>query len=441
MNKDQILNRIEDYKSEQLFDFIKKGIVSLVELKATGNLDASMRRAIQALQKEQQQKDDDAWEKYNNSESGCERYLEEYPEGNHASEAKKQIEDFKNARINEQKEKDTLLKKLSNNPNACSADVMKDYLDKGTLNRNDLINNGIPEAVIDRLYNMEIKELEMGETPDYIPPGFAEVYFWGIPGSGKTCALSAVLSTANKKGYLEVASGPGFDYMTRLRSIFAESASVLPPPSKTDSTQYLPFVLRKGNDDPRSVSLIELSGEIFECFYRKEANQELPSPEHEQTLNSLLRFLDGDNRKLHFFFVDYAMRNRRDKKGYTQDDYLQAAAQYFNRHNIFRKSTDAIYIVVTKSDLMPSQASSEVVKDIKTYLNDANFTAFINSLRNRCRENSINSGKILGTHFSLGKVYFDQICDFDSETSENIIDILIRRIAPNKKSILDVFNK
>lgn len=440
MNKDQILNRIEDLTSEQLFDFIKKGAVSLVELKATGNLDASKRKAITTLQKEQQQKDDDAWAKYKSSESGCERYLDEYPTGSHVIEAKQQIEDLKNARQNEQKQKEELLGKLRDNPNACSAEEVRNHLDRGTLNRNDLTKNGIPEAVIDRLYNITQPVLKMGITPGSIPDGFAEVYFWGIPGSGKTCALSAVLSTANTKGYLEFAKGPGYKYMSDLKNIFGKSTAILPPRSPADSTQYLPFILRKGKDDPRSVSLIELSGEIFQCFFHKNAGDDLPTQAHKETLDSLLRFLDGDNRKLHFFFVDYEKDNNLDVDGYSQSDYLQAAATYFKDNNIFSKSTDAIYIVVTKSDLMPS-ADSEKVSAIKEYLQDANFTSFVNSLKARCKENSINSGKILGTHFSLGKVYFNQICDFDSETSENIIDILIKRIAPNKKSILDVFNK
>jgi hypothetical protein len=440
MKKKDILNRVEVFTADQLFEFINQGLVSLDELRTTENLDASKRKAITTLQNEHKHKDDDAWENYSVTEEGCRTYLEEYPTGIHVSKAKQQMENLENRRLHEQGQKQELLKKLHISPNSFSADEVRNHLGNGTINRNDLANAGIPGKVVDRLDNIILPQLEMGKTPESIPDGYTEVYFWGIPGSGKTCVLSAVLSTANTNGHLEIAKGPGYDYMTRLKNIFADSTSILPPPSRTDSTQYLPFVLKKENDDPRSVSLIELSGEIFQCFYHKNAGKDLPTPQHEETLDSLLRFLDGDNRKIHFFFVDYEKKNNLDVDGYTQADYLQAAATYFKDNNIFSKSTDAIYIVVTKSDLMPSE-NNDKGSDIKDYLRDANFTAFINSLKARCKENSINSGKILGTHFSLGQVYFDQICSFDSETSENIIDILIRRIAPNKKSILDVFNK
>ncbi len=84
---------------------------------------------------------------------------------------------------------------------------------------------------------------------------------------------------------------------------------------------------------------------------------------------------------------------------------------------------------------------SERVNQLNGHLQNNNFTSFVNSLRSRCNENSINGKRILGTHFALGKVYFQQMCEFDSETSRNIIDILMRRIAPKEQSILDVFNK
>lgn len=440
MNKEDILNRVEDFTAEQLFEFINKGTVSLDELRTTGNLDASKRKAITTLQNDHKAKDNDAWKGYALTEQGCRTYLIEYPTGIHVLEAVKQLEYFDNERRKREDRKAVLLNRLRNNLNSFSADEMRNYLNNGELSRDDLTNVGVPEEVINRLHNIVLPQLEMGVTPDSIPDGYTEVYFWGIPGSGKTCVLSAVLSTAERKGYLEIAQGPGYDYMTRLKNIFVNPVSILPPASATDSTQYLPFVLKKDKEDPRSVSLIELSGEIFQCFFFKNASKQLPTPQHEETLNSLLSFLAGDNKKIHFFFIDYEKKNNLDVDGYTQTDYLQAAATYFKNNDIFSKSTDAIYIVVTKSDLMPSINQGDG-NNIKDYLQESNFTAFINSLKARCEENSINAGKVLGTHFSLGQVYFDQICSFDGETSENIIDILIRRIAPNKKSILDVFNK
>ena len=83
---------------------------------------------------------------------------------------------------------------------------------------------------------------------------------------------------------------------------------------------------------------------------------------------------------------------------------------------------------------------NERVNHVKEHLKNNNFIAFVNSLRSRCKQYSINGNRILGTPFDLGKVYFNEICEFEPEAAENIIDILMRRIKPKKESILDIFN-
>ena len=443
MDRDYILNHIEDCAAEQLFEFINQGNITLDDLKNTGNLDATKRTAIVRLQNACNQKDDNAWENARHTEQDCRDYLSNYPSGRHATEAQQEINKFEQQRNQENANRNRIVERVRSNPNSFTPGMLCQYLKDETITTDDLSSAGIPDEIINRLNNVASPQLQLGNTPQSIPDGYTEVYFWGIPGSGKTCALAAVLSTAEKMGYLEIAQGPGYDYMVRLKNIFSNRISFLPAASPVDTTQYLPFALKKPDEKfSRSVSLIELSGEIFQCFLLKNANRPLPSLQHDETFDSLIRFLTGDNRKIHFFFVDYDVENNPDADGYTQADYLNAAATFFNdrRQNLFSSTTDAIYIALTKSDLMPCE-KSERVNQLKEYLQDNNFAAFVNSLRAKCSENSINAKRILGTPFALGKVYFQQMCVFDDDTSKNIIDILMRRIEPKKQSILDVFNK
>ena len=168
----------------------------------------------------------------------------------------------------------------------------------------------------------------------------------------------------------------------------------------------------------------------------------LQSQKHQNTFNSLNRFLKGNNRKVHFFFIDFGKENDIDADGYTQGDYLAAASTFFKNNDVFSSSTIAIYVVITKSDLMPNARSyEEKVEYSKQHLKTNNFSAFINALKARCEQHSINAGKLTVEPFSLGKVYFQQICDFDRTSATKIIDILIDRISPSKKSILEVLNK
>lgn len=445
MDRDNILNNVEDFSAEQLCGFIQQGIVTLEELRKTGNLDASKRQAVVKILNQGAKKDEEQWDKamQQNTEEAYKGYLQNFPNGQFITQVKNELNRLEQERIAKEADKNKILEAIKKNPNAFPPSEIRKHLNDGSLSRGSLLNIGIPDEIINRLNNRDVPpELELGETPESIPEGYTEVYFWGIPGSGKTTALSAVLSTAKREGYLEIAQCPGYDYMVQLHNLFDSKITILPPATSTDVTQYLPFTIKKPNErNYRSVSLIELSGEIFECFYWKNANKPLPTEQHEETFNSLLQFLKGSNRKLHFFFIDYGMANFRDKKGYTQSDYLNAAATFFNnpQYNIFSKA-DSVYIIITKSDLMPGDKGSRV-QQVKDYLKDNNFISFVNSLKTKCKNHSINNGRLLGTPFSLGNVYFTEICDFDDTTAKNIIDILMRRIPKSKKSILDVFNK
>lgn len=441
MEKEQILSQIGDFTAEQLFVFKCEGKVTRNDLMSTGNFEEVKRTKFDQLQKSHDQKDDLDWEKYRGgNESFLDEYIRNYPSGRHIVEANEKIEVLKKQRDKAESERQRILDNLSKNPNSYTPGMINGYLEKGIVTKEDLYKCDIPANIIDTINNIHPPRLQLGATPDSIPDGFTEVYFWGLPGSGKTCALAAILSTAEQAGYLDLATGPGYDYMTRLKNIFIESNAILPPPSPVETTQYLPFALKKKNEKPRSVSLIELSGEIFQCFYYKNAGKSLPSQSHQDTFDTLINFLNGKNRKIHFFFIDFEKENRIDADGYRQGDYLNAASIFFKNKDIFGKSTDAVYIVITKSDLMPCR-KDEQISYSKKHLEDHNFSSFINALKERCKQHSINAGKLTIEPFSLGKVYFQQICDFDKTSASKIIDILIDRIPPNKKSILDIFNK
>jgi hypothetical protein len=433
--KQRILNNVDHLTANKLFDAIRKGTVTLAELETTGKLDSKKREEIKKLAEKQRVLNNvdhlTANELFDAIRKGTVTLAELETTGKLDIAKRTAIE-------NMQKTREEILEKIRGNQNSYTRGMISGYLNQNLISRNDLENVGIPANVIDRLDDI-LLPLILGNMPNGIPKGYTEVYFWGIPGSGKTCVLSAILSTAFLSNMLEIREGPGYDYANRLMHIFSKPIVVLPPPSPVETTQYLPFVLRKNNDRPRSVSLIELSGEIFQCFYYKMGNKSLPAT-HQNTFDTLTRLLKSTNRKIHFFLIDYEMGNHSDADGHMQADYLQAAATYFDSEDVFDRYTDAIYLVITKSDLMPGK-KDERLKQVRKYLQENHFGSFVNSLRAKCDQYGINAGIILGTLFSLGKIYFNQICEFDNETSKDIIDILVRRIPPQDSSILDYFNR
>lgn len=451
MERNKILSNIASLTALQLFEEIKEGNITLEELMHTGDLDGLKRNKITALQRELEGKDEEDWElaQRGGDEVSLREYLRKYPAGKHVAEAQQIISFLERQKENYQAQKQTILSNLKRNPNFYPPSKIIEFL-QHVISEDDLVNCGIPLSAIENLQNIENVELLLGQTPTAIPPGFTEVYFWGAPGSGKTCALGALLNVARKKGYLNLATGPGYRYAMQLTNIFSDDElanDYLPAPTALESTQYLPFTLKRPNEKAvRSVSLIELSGEIFKCFLDLNSGHPLETVSHEETFNTLNSFLRNNNRKIHFFFIDYNRENKPDGNGFCQSDYLAAASTYFKDHKIFGKSTDAIFVVLTKSDLMRDESDNEVRKEkwveyAKKYLNENNYKSFINTLKDICNKEGINGGRITVEPFSLGKVYFQKIGNFNGYSAENLLEILMQRIPGNRSSLLDFFNK
>lgn len=364
------------------------------------------------------------WEKIceSNSLDELNQFIDTYPEGNFINEAKLLIGKFE------------ILENIKNNHNNYSVYEVQEMLDKKEISIEDLKNIDIPESIISKLYNgNNYVNIKPGTAPDSIPDGYTEVYFWGMPGSGKTTALASILSTADREGQMISQPGPGLEYMTKLSNLFSDEVNFLPPANPLNSTQYLPFILKKDSLDraSRSVSLIELSGELFQCFYEKNAGNQL-SDSKQVLFDQLVSYLENNNnRKMHFFFIDYGAGSSVDNSLFTQSDYLNAPATFINKseYEFFNKNTDAIYIVLTKSDLLLNEVHDDLInKTVSNYINKE-FSSLVTSLKEICKKHNINDGKLLATHFSLGEVYFNDLCKKNSYTAKNIIDILIRRVS------------
>lgn len=443
MNEEQILEKVESLTAKQLCGFIKDGTTTLDQLRRTELLDASKRKEIQKLLDADELKEKEEWNGVKDGDiNSLKNFISDYPNGKYLFEANNRIKKLQKDIDEANSEKNEILNNLKRDANKYTPKDLKDFIKGGTITKDEIIDCGIPNYIVNKLDNISIPNLKLGATPESIPEGYTEVYFWGIPGSGKTTALSAILSTAQRNGELVLAKGPGLNYATRLKNVFNGDVGFLPAPSPVDSTQYIPFTLKKENEKTsRSVSLIELSGEIFQCFYHFNAGtMDDLSVDHNTTFNTLGNFLESKNRKIHFFFIDYEKESMVDVNDITQSDYLEAAATYFDNNDVFNSTTDAIYIVITKSDLMDCEPKER--KDyIKKYLNNNNFKAFVNSLKNICGKYSINGGKLKAIPFSLGDVYFKQLCEVDRAPSNKIICVLHNRINPTKESILDQLNR
>ena len=436
--KDSILINLSSVLSSEegqnsIANFIVCGDITWDELANTGMLTPAQRSALQAIvdSLSTAHAEDQLWQQtqMQNTIVAYQNYISQYPCGKYVAIAQTLIAGIHAQQAASQKYQ--YIQELKEDINAYNTIQLNAY----GVTFDDLGTNGIsiPDT-IRRIWNDSGLDLQHGNTPDSIPEGRTEIYFWGAPGSGKTCTLAAILGTAQSKGLYDPQEGEGLMYMNQLSNLFINKVATLPKPSPVEVTQALSFDLRDSNHQKHPVSMIEISGEIFECFSYAITNQLIQDDGHLAAYQSLLKFLQSkDNPKYHFFIID-VNNTTLDCFGQSQMTYLQNAALFFNNNNIFNSKTAGINILVTKSDLLTNnkaERSSAAIQILKErYLN------FVNSLKDIALEHrlikSLND-MIPVIPFTLGEVYLKDKCLFDPEMSEEVIRILQENVAMKQK--------
>lgn len=510
--KQAIIDNVAEYTPSQLAGYIRDGIVSFEELCEEPEFSAPARKEVRNMLTNSE---DDDWQNAvnHNTVEDYDRYLQNYPEGKHRSEAreaKKKLADLSSniesedewANLDKENvealkgfimshptsshisEAEDMLRQISRRRYATSAlnrlkqeiedendpevivSTIKTYISNGSITKDQLYtefqnnHNIVTSKVIDRLEEngvIDFVELEtnvginpkflefitnndvnssvvdVGSSPiDFIGPRTTEVYFWGIPASGKTCALGAIMNEARHGDYIEFAEPnincQGYNYMTVLSQVFEGGTEVfkLPEGTQTDAIFEMSYVFKRQKKD-YPVTFIDLAGETIESMYRINANLPL-SPKKQYGLDmacNLLRGNSGINRKIHFFVLEYNGHNKK-YQDLTQDTLLTGAMAFIKATGIFKTETDAIYLLVTKSDLTGVSDNGErnrILADyIKTY-----YRHFYNGLRSLCDENEINNGDVDIVPFSLGDVCFQNLCLFDNATAKVVVELILNR--------------
>jgi len=456
----EIINRLEDWSAADIVDFLCTNNISFEvfsdDVKQAGGWDsADKRNSVKLLLK---QKDDDAYNATisENTVDAFKKYLSLYPNGNYAIEVHAKIQSLNDKAGAVERERDRIEKMLleiDGNINKYDIDDISDVDDavlSAILKKRGYDERGIDVKKIRDYTEPGLKSSDIPLYENEVPEGYTDVFFWGIPSSGKTCALSAIFSTI-KKDYTMAAPDCdkkfGAAYRDSLINIFRTDCGYLPGRTNIDKTEYMPFLFYKnGERQKRKISFFELSGEVFRYFYEVSNNTKIiPESEREdieKSFHTLDLLLKSKNQKIHFFFIDYNQetKNAVDKYQLTQSNYLEAAAVYFrdvkdingNPVDIFKKKTDAVYVVVTKSDEIKGSNRAKIAK---SFLND-NFGSFMRELENQCQNHSVDFKVKI---FSIGEVIFKKVCIINREYSHDIIKTLLERVKPVNNNIFRKF--
>ena len=334
--------------------------------------------------------------------------------------------------INEKKiSKDEFLKKIAEDHNLLNAGVVKRLINKGTISVADLLGINIDRLFIQKMFNGEsAQSFSTPEKLEKINKQSTEVYFWGIPSSGKSCALGAILSVA-ASGRVARSMDPdtesqGYGYMMKLINLFQNGeVGTLMEGTSVDSFYEMGFDLVDNDSKIHPITCIDMAGELMRCMFKANAGDPM-SETDEIMLDTMTKVLIDNrstNRKMHIFVIEYGAENRL-YEGLPQRVYLEGAVSYIKNTGIFRKDTDAIYIMITKAD----KAKNATRETFTNYINDK-YLGFYNGLEQICKDNEINKGKVEKLAFSLGDVCFQNYCRFNSRPAENVVNLILQRSA------------
>lgn len=346
--------------------------------------------------------------------------------------------------LNEKKIKKTdFLNKIREDHNLVSSGVVKRLINSGTLSVEDLISIDIDKLFIQKMFNGETAQnFSTSDKLDKIHKQSTEIYFWGIPSSGKSCALGAILSVAasGKVAYSMDADteSQGYGYMTKLINLFQNGKiGTLMEGNAVDSFYEMGFDLVDKDGKIHPITCIDMAGELMRCMYKANAGDSM-SDTDEVMLDTLTKVLIDNrstNRKMHIFVIEYGAEDRL-YEGLPQRVYLEGAVSYIKNTGIFKKDTDAIYIMITKADKVKN-----ATKDTFTeYINDK-YLGFYNGLEQICKDNEINKGKVEKIAFSLGEVCFQNYCKFNSRPAENVVSLILQRSASFRGGKRGMFEK
>lgn len=269
-------------------------------------------------------------------------------------------------------------------------------------------------------------EVDGIDNPNVILQRGQEFYFWGMPSSGKTCALGAILSAAGTGRVarsLEKTDCHGYDYMRQLSELFSPGKiSVLPTGSRTDKVIDMSFKLYDNRKRSHAITLIDMAGEVLYATYlMNQKNPELTDDQEigYKTMRRLLTDSSSQTSKIHFFVIEYGAHDRKEK-GIRQVDMLTGALEHIKKLGILKK-TDAVFILMTKADKALKEGPN-VGATLENYLKKY-YQSFYNLLSDSTQ--NISHGEIMLIPFTVGDVCFRDLCLFNDNQANKLVQLLL----------------
>lgn len=427
MDKKQIFERLRELDAATVYSYIVGGTVTFEELRTTGRFDYTKQQEVKALLKEVEEKqkvERAAWARVtaNPTLSEYRSYLKLYPEGIFRADAKAAVVSIEEVQRSQQEAYYTRLRE--DRMNYDSEKICR-LLQEGKVTEQGLVSDQVyPSYVVDMLKSPPDNLREAYRTGwEDLPPlesDRTDIYFFGIPSSGKSCLLGGILSYAETQRLeLHIANPLGMKYANTLKNLV--KMGFVPKSTRAVGACYVSASIGPA-ERKRPLNIVEMSGEFFKNTYDTINTSD-------QDSIGANGYLKNENRKLIFLVVDYyhaTTATAYERAEMNQSDRLQAVLQLLKEDGTL-SLTDGVYIVVTKCDQLDGGPE-----------NEAAVSAFVsehyNGLRQSLREMSGDYGfKTSIFPFSLGYFYTSDTFEYEKEAGKKIFDEILSATFFEKK--------
>lgn len=475
--------KVNAYTIDELADMVEEGVVTKDGIYSCG-LAAPKRPLLEAELLRRKQviiDDDEMWAEARrrntipayNAYLGCyDKYPPQY-RGKHVADAKMSIQELLE-RIRGIRNR---LFDLMRNKPAVFKNSSMEYLFNGVPNYNEemevaLRRGGEDEAVISFLkYGLTISYQDLLDN-EVIPSSISEdsliasdytliqtnmeqlhyfpterrtdVYFIGVPRSGKSSVMAALCSAMHKTGCAEYQPHFNKDNKDNVRDYYkslirSTKKGKYPVSTERDSLCFIKLLLKsKKRESP--LTFVELGGEAF----RAAVNSGMKGKAAWEGL-SAGTCLDSKNPKLMFFIIDYSTIFDQDKR-LEQDEILNTMLTVLTTDGPSGDGTKGctmskvrtVAIIVTKSDMMEAYDYDEQVDEAEEFINE-HFAAFKKTLAGICKKYGINrqvNYHLYVTPFSTGRMYVGNTYEFDPADADALVDFISDGIEGNDTGVL-----
>lgn len=333
------------------------------------------------------------------------------------------------------------IQKMVSNPSKYRLEKLDKLFHNTVFTKQELVDNDL--VTEDSLKKLQIDRTKLPQIKQAANPGIevpgnsTDVFFFGIPGTGKTCLLMGLVGANGQDDIysLDMSKTTG-RYASDLSDYVV--SGVTPGRTFGNFVAYIHGDIRDGNKIHK-INLIEMSGEEFAI--RIVNNEAVDSFEAMGT--GATNLLANNNRKVFFIVIDPTslnvhfeyMEDSFDNQGNRiqklvekiifQPQVLTTFTSLIEKESNSKimSKVDAIHVILTKADTISQDKYEEVVNSIRR-----DYKGAFSQLRNYCKNSQrINRTSNYVPHifpFSLGKFYLGDVFSFDNVDTMKIIDVI-----------------